>query len=445
MLNVWILGGNAAGMSAAARLSRRAKDTKIYVAEKTQEVSYGACGLPYYIGGFNDDINKIRVRSAEKFIESGIVLSRGLQAEKINFESKQISFLDIQNNQTIIKKYDKLLIATGSSPIIPSIPGIDFPGVYTLKTLSDGAILREKMDDINVRDVVIVGGGYIGLELAEACHKAGKTVRLLESEPEVLSIFDSEFGIEAHEELLSHGVNVHTSEAIQKIESKGDRLLAVSAKGQYETDIIIFSIGTKPNTEFIADDVIKKLSNGALVVNGRMETSVPDVYAAGDCATVMHKLLKEPVYLPLGTNANKQGRFAADVIMGAHAGYENALGTAMLRCITLELAKTGLRQSEAESAGIEAETATVVAYSHPHYYPNAVPITIKICYRKDNQIIIGSQIMGRGDTALRIDVFACAIDRGMTNKELGQLDLGYSPPFSTVWDAVNIAANAIKD
>ena len=431
-------------MSAASRLARRSKTAQIYVAERGFDVSYGACGLPYYIGGFNDEINLMRIRGPEEFIAQGIDLNTGVSAEGIDFEAKEVKLFDINSKRGFSEKYDKLLIAAGSDPIKPVIPGIDLPGVCTLKTLEDGRAIKDRMAGRNVKDVLIVGGGYIGLELSEACLKMGKSVRVIESKPGLLNTFDPEFGLAARMELESHGVSVHTFEAVGSIEANESRLCAVCNGNAYEADLIILAVGTKPNTGFVRNEAIIKLPNGAIVTDSRMETSVPGVYAAGDCAASTHKILRTPTYIPLGTNANKQGRTAADVMLGKDASYDNALGTAMLRCVTLELAKTGVTKSEAAAAGIEADTVSVTANSHAPYYPAPVPVTLKLCYRKDNKVIIGAQIMGRGEAAWRINILACAVDRGMTNKELGQLDLGYAPPFSSVWDAVHIAANAIQ-
>jgi NADPH-dependent 2,4-dienoyl-CoA reductase/sulfur reductase-like enzyme len=216
----------------------------------------------------------------------------------------------------------------------------------------------------------------------------------------------------------------------------------VTDKGEYDADVVIVSIGVVPNTEFA--EGLSKLPNGAIVTDGAMQTSERDVFAAGDCASVWHMLLQKPVYIPLGTYANKQGRIAGDSLLGKPASYTRALGTVMLRCMGLEFAKTGLTEAEAKAAGIDAKSLSVRAHSHPHYFPHACEIAIKLCYRAADRVLLGAQMMGERDTAIRIDSIAIAIDRGMTTEELGFADFGYAPPFAGVWDAVAVAANAVK-
>lgn len=444
-MKVLILGGNAAGMSAAGRLLRRAPDTEVVVIEKTGEVSYGACGLPYYIGGVNDRLDLMRIRKPEVFRAQGIDLRLSQCVESVDFDRREVSIR--RADGVYAESYDKLLIATGSSAVLPRIPGASLPGVYTLKTLSDGEEIRSALEKKWNPRVAIVGGGYIGLELAEACFRLGKQVRLFEALPRLLNGFDEEFGAAAAEELTEHGVSLHLGEAIERIEEGPDGKTIHTRTGSYAADVVVFAIGVRPNTGFLPAGAPDRLQNGAILTNRCMETSLPDVYAAGDCSAVMHKLLKKPVYLPLGTHANKQGRFCADAMLGRpSAYYGGALGTAMLRCVTLELAKTGITEAEARQAGFDAGSLTVTAPSHAPYYtdPLPIPITLKLCYERRSGRLLGAQLMGRGESAGRINVLACAIDRGMTAAELGTLDMGYAPPFASVWDAVQIAANAVK-
>lgn len=444
-MKVLILGGNAAGMSAAGRLLRRAPETQVVVIEKSNEVSYGACGLPYYAGGLNNDLNLMRIRSAEAFRAQGVDLRLNEQVAAVDFNRRE-AVIETRDG-VYAENFNALLIATGSSPVEPNIQGAKLPGILTLKTLADGAALNAALSQEKNKRIAIIGGGYIGLELAEACLRRNKQARFFEALPQLLNGFDPEFGEAAEKELRRHGVSVRLGEAIERIEDAGDHKILHTRLGSYAADVVIFAIGVRPNTSFIASPSLDILRNGAIITNPRMETSVAGVYAAGDCAAVIHKLLKKPVYLPLGTNANKQGRFAADAMLGIPAGcYSGALGTAMLRCIRLELAKTGVTQQEAAQAGFEAASVTVTAPSHAVYYtqPAPVPITIKLCYERTGGRLLGAQLMGCGESAWRINVFACAIDQGMTTTELGALDMGYAPPFSSVWDAVQIAANAAK-
>lgn len=437
-----VIGGNAAGMSAASRVRRRDPESQVVVFEQTQEVSYGACGLPYYVAGLNDDIDLIRIRSVETFESLGIVMNMGCRVWKVDDQQKLVYYTDPHGNVGQ-ESYDKLLIATGASPRIPPIPGIHKGGIYPLKTLEQAQWLKDAIAK-GPKNVVIVGGGYIGLELAEACLlQKVPNIRIIEAMDRLLNVFDPEFGQAVQEELERHGVQIHTGEKVVSFEGGHDVERIVTDHGEYDADLVILSIGIVPNTGFLGEQY-QKLPNGALITDPAMQTSVADVYAAGDCATVWHKLLDKPMMIALGTNANKQGRLAGDSVLGKPVHFQRALGTSMLRCMGLELGKTGLGEEECRKNGIACKTSTVQSRSHARYYPNPQTLTIKLCYRAEDHVLLGAQIMGAQEAALRIDVFACAIDQGMTTQELGFLDLGYAPPFASVWDAIAIAANASK-
>lgn len=437
-----VIGGNAAGMSAASRVKRRAPDWEVVVLERTQEVSYGACGLPYYVAGLNDDIDLIRIRSVSAFEKSGVHVLLGCGVQSVDYGNKRVVYRDPKGD-ICAQSYDKLLVATGAAPKIPPIPGISKEGIYPLKTLEDAQRLKLALTQ-GAKNVVIVGGGYIGLELAEACVlQKVPSIRMIESMERILNTFDPEFGQAAQAELEGRGVCVSTGERVMSFEGGGRVERVVTDKGSYEADLVILSIGISPNTGFLGE-AIKKTPAGAVVTNPAMETSVPDVYAAGDCATVWHRLLDRPVSIALGTNANKQGRLAGDSVLGKPVAFKRALGTSMLRCMGLEFAKTGLSEMECKANGVPFKANTVQARSHARYYPEPKELTVKLCYDPDSHVLLGAQVMGAQDAAWRIDVLACAIDRGMTTEELGFLDLGYAPPFASVWDAVAIASNASK-
>jgi len=443
-MRVLVIGGNAAGMSAASRLVRKGKGVEVVVFEKTREVSYGACGLPYYIAGLNPDLNLMRIRTVEEFEKTGIKVNLEHDVVAVNPDRRLITVCDLTTGAFRDEQYDKLIVSSGASPIVPPIPGTGLQGVFTLKTLSDAENIKAALQGPGAQNVAIIGGGYIGIELAEACVLQRKKVRLFEAMPDLLSGFDEEFGKAVAQELAGHGVEVHTGQTVEGLSGQ-DRVQSVVCGGStYISDLVIIAIGVRPNTSFINGALIRKEKNGALTTDGAMRTTAPDVYAAGDCSTVMHKVLKRPTYIPLGTNANKQGRLVADVLLGRQARFENALGTAMLRCLDLELAKTGVTEREAKAYGMEVGTVTVKTNSHARYYPEPVPLTIKLCYDPATSVLLGAQLMGKKECAWRVDVFACAIDRGMRAGELGFLDLGYAPPFATVWDAIQISANAVK-
>ena len=293
--------------------------------------------------------------------------------------------------------------------------------------------------------VIIVGGGYIGLELAEACIlQKIPEIHIVEALDRLLNVFDPEFSEMVKAELEKNGVHIHLGERVMSFEGEDDKVTAVKTdKDCYAADVVILSIGVSPNTRFLPEG-IEKLGNGALVTDASMKTSVPDVYAAGDCASVWSKLLDKPMYIALGTNANKQGRLAGDAVLGKNVRFARALGTSMLRVMGMEFAKTGLGEQECKANGIDYKTTTVESRSHARYYPDPVTLTVKLTYRAADKVLLGAQIAGAKEAAVRIDTFACAVDQGMTTDELGFLDLGYAPPFASVWDAIAIAANASK-
>jgi len=440
-MKIVIIGANAAGMSAASRIRRREAESVVVVLEATHEVSYGACGLPYYIAGINDNLDLVRVRSVADFEKNGIVMRTGHLVEGIDFATKTV-FGTTDAGKAFSETYDRLLIASGARARLLTVPGADKGYVFTLKTPQDAERIKKAIEHRH-NNVVIIGGGAIGLELAEACLlQKVKSLRIIESAGQLLPGFDEAFALAAKGELEKHGVQVHLNERVSAF-SGGDSVeTVVTDRAAYDADVVIVSIGVVPNTAFAAG--LNKLPNGAIETDQFMQTSQPDVFAAGDCASVWHTLLQKPVYLPLGTYANKQGRLAGDCLVGKDAPYERALGTVILRCMGLEFAKTGLTEAEAKDAGFDVKSVLVRAHSQPHYFPNACDIEIKLCYRALDRVLLGAQMMGAHDTALRIDPIAIAIDRGMTTDELGFADFGYAPPFAGVWDAIAVAANAAK-
>ena len=440
-VKIVVIGANAAGMSAASRIKRREAENEVVVLEATQEVSYGACGLPYYIAGINDDINLVRIRSVSDFEKNGIVMHVGHTVERIDFAQKTVVGTTDKGN-AFAESYDRLLIASGAAARQLSVPGAKKGNIFTLKTPQDAERIREAIEKRRC-NVAIIGGGAIGLELAEACLlQRVKSLRIIESANQLLPGYDEEFARAAKAELEQHGAKVHLGERVSSFCGEECVSGVVTDRAEYEADVVIVSIGVVPNTAFAGE--LRKLPNGAIETSVSMQTSMPDVFAAGDCASVWHALLQKPAYFPLGTYANKQGRLVGDVIIGKSAPYKRALGTVMLRCMGLEFAKTGLTETEARTAGIDAKSVLVRAHSHPSYFPGACDIEIKLCYRADDRVILGAQLMGERNTAIRIDPIAVAIDRGMTTDELGFADFGYAPPFAGVWDAIAVAANAAK-
>lgn len=439
-----VIGGVAAGMSAAAKAKRMDKSIEVEVYEKGEVVSYGACGLPYYVGGFENDYTKMLIRSPEEFERGGIMVHLRHEATAINPDDKSVTIINHETGQIKTVQYDKLMIATGASAILPPFPGAEKEGVRLLKTMDDGRVLHRLARQPHVENVVIVGGGYIGMECADAFLNLGKKVRIIEAAPRLLASFDSELALLAKEELIRHGVQVHLDEKVESFTGEA-RVEAVNTnKGSYRADLVVVAVGVRPATAFLKGSGIKLAANGAVVVNRWMETTLPDIYAAGDCAQSYHSLTGKNGYLALGTVANKCGRIAGENIAGGNREFLGALGSAAVKVCELEMVRTGLGEEEAKALGLKYKTIAVEDRAHSGYYPGATDIFIKLIYEEASMKILGAQLCGKQGAVLRGNVFATAIQAGMTTTQLGMTDMAYAPPFAGVWDAVHIACNAAK-
>lgn len=443
-MKVVIIGGVAAGMSAASKIKRMDQEVEVIVYEKGSFLSYGACGLPYYIGGFNDDHKRMIARTKEQFEQMGIQVHLHHEVLKVMPQEKQVLVRNYETGDIFIETYDKLMVGAGASAMRPPLPGINQEGIYHLKTLEDGLRLKEVLKDTLVKRVVVIGGGYIGIECVDACLNLGKEVTCIEFARRILTPFDEELTVIATQELQDKGVRLCTEEKVIGFKGVGKVTAVETDKDVYEADLVILAIGVRPNTNFLKDTGMQMLPNGAIVVDREMRTSIDDVWAAGDCSTVYHKGLKENTYLPLGTVANKCGRIAGENIMGKHSKFIGALGSAAIKVGDLELGRTGMGELEAKRQGVDYKSVVVQAYDHPGYYPGPTPITIKLIYEVGTYKLLGAQAVGQKGAVLRIDLFAVAIQNGMTTKMLGMTDLVYAPPFAGVWDAVHIACNAAK-
>lgn len=439
-----VLGGVAAGMSAASKLKRERPDATVHVYERGSFLSYGACGLPYYIGGQNPDAGKLIARTREQFEQAGIRTFLRHEALKVDAAAKRVEIRDHDGGETFWDDYDVLMVAVGANSVMPQVEGADLPAVFYVKTMED-ALLFEQVARLNgVNEVAIVGGGYIGVEMAEAMLSLGKQVTLIEASDRLLAPFEPEFSELAAQELEKQGVALKLREKVAAFREAGDHRLVETDRGEYRADVILVAVGVAPATGFLKDTGIEMARNGALIVDRAQRTSLKDVFAAGDCAVCWHRVAREYYFLPLGTVANKCGRIAGANMAGGHEQFEGALGTAAIKVCGLEMARTGLGEREAARLGLDCATRLVTASDHPAYYPEPTKLVIKLIYEKGTLKLLGANIAGAKGAVLRGDIFAAAIHAGMTTAELGMTDLAYAPPFATVWDAVHIAANAAK-
>ncbi len=442
-MRIVVIGGDAAGMSAASKIKREQPAYDVTVLERTGEVSYGACGLPYYVSGVNPVEDKLRVRKPAAFVEAGIDLRLYHEAVRVDPALKTVTVRDIQEDRTYALGYDALAVATGADAILPPVDGVHLPGIYTLKTIPDANALKVALSG-SQGAVAIVGGGYIGLEMAEALLHLGRRVLLFERESRLLLNFDAEIAQIAADHLTDKGVEIHLDEGVTCFAGDGRLQRVVTPKGGYDVDLAVVAVGVRPNTSFLDDTGIKTLKNGAIVTDTLMRTSLPGIYAGGDCATVRHMLLDEDMHIPLGTGANKQGRYIGETISGKPRHYTLALGTAMIKVCDLELGRTGISEDEARARGIPYRTSQVTSANHAKYYPGHEMITARIMYHRDTRVLLGAQLIGGAGAALRISTMAAAITARMTTDQLGELDLGYAPPYAAPWDMLNIAGNVAE-
>lgn len=443
-MRIVIIGGVAAGMSAAAKLKRIKPDYEVVVYEKTDIVSFGACGLPYYVGDFFHDPNMMIAREKSKFIESGIDLKTFKEVIDVDTLEKTLTIKDALSGEIFIDNYDKLMIATGASSIMPSLDK-SYDNLTTLKDMNDGIKLKELISKEENKNIVIIGAGFIGIETIEAAKKLNKNIHLIGRSNRILSkVFDKEITNLLEEELRKNNIHLHLNETIQKYIGEENITKVITNKSEIDCDIVVMAIGVKPNTSFLENTNIKMLSNGAIIVDECGRTSVEDIYAAGDCATIKNLVTNEDMYVPLATGANKLGRIVGENLGGINSYYPGSLASSCIKVLDMEAAVTGLTEERAKTLNLDFKTKCITNYNQTHYYPGREKLLIKLIYDAKTKVILGGQIAGYKDAVQRANVLATAITAKMTTEQLGMLDLCYAPPFATTWDALNVAGNVSK-
>lgn len=439
-----VIGGVAAGMSAASKAKRSDPSAEVIVYEKGSDLSYGACGLPYYVGDFITDSKKLIARTKEDFEAAGIGVFLQHEAVAVDPKQKTVTIKNRNTGELETQSYDKLMIATGASAVIPPFKGREKDNIFVLKTLTDGIALKKVVLDSSVKNITVVGGGFIGLECVDAFLHLGKQVRVIEAAERLILPFDKEMSEQAFNELEAKGVHLHLNEKVTAFTGDKKVETVTTDKGTYETDLVVIAVGVRPDTTFLEDTTIALAKNGAIVVNQQMQTTEPDVYAAGDCAECFHFLTNKNTYLALGTNANKCGRIAGTNMLGGTQIFQGALASSAIKVCDIELVRTGLGEEDAKNSGFNCKTVLVTTKDRSGYYPGATMLYTKLVYEVPSMRILGAQLCGKSGAVLRGNIFATAIQAGMTTQELGMTDLAYAPPFSGVWDTVHIACNAAK-
>lgn len=444
-MKVIIIGGVAAGMSAAAKFKRLSPKDDVVVYEKGDIVSFGACGLPYYVGGFFEDSREMIARTPEQFRESGVEIHTKHEVTDVDFSSKKIKVKNLATDEILEESYDKLMIASGARAIIPPIKNIDLENVVTLKSMDDGNKLRELMANDEYKKVAIIGAGFIGLEAVEAAKHRGKEVTVIQLQDRVLQeVFDKDITDLLEEELRESGVNLLLSETVVELIGDGKVSKVKTDKREIDADIVILATGVKPNTDFLKADEIKMLRNGAIVVDSYGRTSVEDVYSAGDCATINNLITGKEAYVPLATGANKLGRIVGENLAGQNNSFQGSMASSCIKVMNMEAARTGLSEKEVKELGFDYKTKFITDMNQTSYYPGRERIYVKLIYDAHTKVILGGQVAGYKDAVQRCNVLAACIYAKMTTDQLGMLDLCYSPPFSRTWDVLNVAGNVSK-
>jgi NADPH-dependent 2,4-dienoyl-CoA reductase/sulfur reductase-like enzyme len=434
-----VIGGDAAGMSAAAqaRRLRPAEELEIVVLEQGPEVSYSACGIPYWIGGLVSDRDRLIARTPEQFAEKDIEVRTSTRAESIDLAAGKVVATDGER-----LGYDSLVVATGGRPARPDVPGLDADGVYGVHRLSDGAAIRAAIS-AGAKRAVVLGGGYIGLEMAEVLQTRGLEVTVVLADPVPMAQLDRDMGEMVCAAMGDMGIDVQTGQPVREIEVDADGVARAvrTDSGSYDTDIVVLGLGMGPEVSLAREAGLQLGVTGAIdVAHTQRSRSHPEVFAAGDCSQTFHKMTGEAIHVALGTHANKQGKIAGSVIGGRPARFAGVLGTAMTKVGDLEVARTGLCTTQAEDGGFDFRTEKIEATTRAGYYPGAAPITIKLITERGSGLLLGAQIVGGPGSGKRIDVLATAIWAGMTAEELAGTDLSYAPPFSPTYDPVVVAA-----
>ena len=430
-----IIGGVAGGATAAARLRRLDEHAQIIILERGEFVSFANCGLPYYIGGSITDKGNLTLQTPESFRARFNIDVRTLSnAAGIDPERKTVTVEDLRTGKTYEESYDKLILSPGAEPIRPSIEGANSPNVFTLRNIPDTIRIKEYMETAYPHSAVVVGGGYIGVEMAENLAMAGLKVSVVELADHLIAPLDFDMAADVHRYIKSKGIKLYLNNGVTAI--RGNKV--VLQKGELAADMVILAVGVRPETKLAKACGIQTNARGSILVNQNMQTNIPDIYAVGDAVEVEDFITKTPAFIPLAGPANKQGRIAADHIAGYPSAYKGTQGSAVLKLFDMTIATTGINEKAAKAAGIDYDKIYTYSGSHASYYPGASMMSIKALWDKKTLRLIGAQIVGFDGVDKRLDVLATAIRFGAKITDLAELELCYAPPFGSAKDPVNM-------
>lgn len=444
-MKVVIVGGVAGGASAAARLRRLDESAEIIMFERGEYISFANCGLPYYIGGEITKKSALTLQTPQSFnARFNVDVRVNSEVTSIDPKAKTVTVRSKDRGE-YTESYDKLILSPGAAPIRPPMEGADNARVFTLRNIPDTIKIREYVEEEFPASAVVVGGGYIGVEMAENLKNAGVAVTIVELADHVIAPLDYDMACDVHRYLKEKGVGLILKNGLQAIKEEGGKLKLTLSDGEIETDMVIMAVGVRPDTALAKDAGLELNKRGAIVVNEHMLTSDPDIYAVGDAVEVTDFVTGEKAYIPLAGPANKQGRIAADNICGIPTTYKNTLGSAVLKIFDMTVATTGVNERAAKAAGLDYDKVYTYSNSHASYYPGSTGMSIKTLYEKGTGKILGAQIVGFDGVDKRCDVLATAIRAGMTAKDLTELELCYAPPFGSAKDPVNFVGYVIEN
>lgn len=446
-MKVVIVGGVAGGATAAARIRRLDEQAEIIVFERSGYISYANCGLPYYIGDTITDPEVLTLQTPESFFSRfRITMKVRHEVTAIHTERSTVSVKNLETGAEFEESYDKLLLSPGARPSLPPVPGTDIDRLFTLRTVEDTFRIKDYVNKKNPRSVILAGGGFISLELAENLRHLGMEVTIIQRPKQLMNPFDSDMASFIHNEMRSHGINLllgHTVEGFEETEN-GMRVLLKGESPLY-ADMAVLAIGVSPDTRLAEMAGLKLGIKNSIIVNERMETSVPNIFAVGDAVQVKHFVSGEDSLISLAGPANKQGRIAADNICGKDSRYSGSQGSSIIKVFDMTAAVTGLNERNAEKAGLSVDKVILSPMSHAGYYPGGKVMTMKVVFEKETYRLLGAQIVGYEGVDKRIDVLATAIRAGMKATDLKELDLAYAPPYSSAKDPVNMAGFMIEN
>ena len=446
-MKVIIVGGVAGGASAAARLRRLDEQAEIVLLERGPYISFANCGLPYYISGEIRDRAQLSVQTPESFAARFAVDVRILsEAVDVDRNSKTVTIVDHATGRRYQERYDKLLLSPGAEPVRPPLPGVDNARIFTLRTIPDAVAIRTFLETQHPTQALIVGAGYIGMEMAEALHTAGLHVTVVEMLPHAIGPLDYDMACQVHQYAREKGVQLKLNCGVASFEEKGSALFAHLTDGSLlPCDLVLLSTGVRPDTALAKKAGLETNEKGAILVNDELRTSAEDIYAVGDAIAIRDAVTDLPGYVPLAGPANKQGRLAADNLCGAHKRYRGTQGSAVLKLFDLTIATTGLNERAARAAGLPFDAVHLYTPSHASYYPGSTGLSLKVLFHTETGRILGAQLVGFEGVDKRCDVLAAAIRHGLTAYDLAELELCYAPPYSSAKDPVNLAGFAIEN